>query len=156
MSAARSVVALVRSQATAENVVGLVESSLPFDISLVKKLPALGSIQFSLPRLILGRELPSIIDVYFTYRPHYDPKDSIPPANKYAYFVNGGYIHTFDGRQYVFPGTCSYILAQDMQDGNFSIVANYKAGQLISVTLTEPNESVTIKTDGSVSQDNFS
>lgn len=48
-------------------------------------------------------------------------------------------------------GSCTYILAQDMQDGNFSVVANFNNGILISVTLTEPKESIAIKNNGNVS-----
>lgn len=49
------------------------------------------------------------------------------------------------------PGDCNYILAQDMLDGNFSVVANFNKGSLISVTVTEPKESITLKNNGDVS-----
>merc|ERR1711893_393671 len=32
---------------------------------------------------------------------------------------------TFDKRFFSFAGTCSYVLARDMVDGDFSVVANY-------------------------------
>lgn len=49
------------------------------------------------------------------------------------------------------PGDCTYILAQDIQDGNFSVVANFNKGNLVSVTVTEPKESITLKNNGNVS-----
>jgi hypothetical protein len=80
----------------------------------------------------------------------YHFEDSIPPSKKYGFFGDGGYVLTFDGRQFVFSGTCNYILAQDIQDGNFSVVGEYANGNLVSVTITEPGESVTIKSNGNV------
>jgi len=38
-----------------------------------------------------------------------------------------------------------------MQDGNFSVVANFNKGSLVSVTITEPKESITLKNNGNVS-----
>lgn len=65
--------------------------------------------------------------------------------------TDGGHFFTFDGRHLTMAGSCTYILAQDMQDGNFSVVANFNNGILISVTLTEPKESIAIKNNGNVS-----
>lgn len=86
----------------------------------------------------------------FISRPTYHLEDSIPPAKKYGYF-EGGYFITFDGQHYVFVGTCNYVLAQDAKDGNFSIIGEYANGNLLSVTVTEPGESITIKSNGNVS-----
>lgn len=38
-----------------------------------------------------------------------------------------------------------------MQDGNFSVIANLQNGVLVSVTVTEPKESITLKNNGNVS-----
>lgn len=66
--------------------------------------------------------------------------------------ADGGHFFSFDGRHVTLPGSsCNYILAQDMLDGNFSVVASFKDGTLTSVTITEPKESMTLKADGSVS-----
>lgn len=70
---------------------------------------------------------------------------------KSAVVTDGGHFFTFDGRHLTMAGSCTYILAQDMQDGNFSVVANFNNGILISVTLTEPKESIAIKNNGNVS-----
>ena len=67
--------------------------------------------------------------------------------------IDGGYFLTFDGRHLIMPGTCSYILAQDIQDRNFSVVANFNNGNLASITVTEPQERITIKSNGNVSNE---
>lgn len=75
----------------------------------------------------------------------------MPPFSKTGTIVDGGHIFTFDGNHFTLPGTCNYILVQDMQDGNFSVIANLQNGVLISVTVTEPKESITLKNNGNVS-----
>jgi len=77
--------------------------------------------------------------------------DIIPPFSKIGIVIDGGHIFTFDGNHLSMPGDCTYILAQDMQDGNFSVVANFNKGNLVSVTVTEPKESITLKNNGNVS-----
>lgn len=77
--------------------------------------------------------------------------DLIPPFSKFAVFADGGHFFTFDGRHLTLPGKCSYVLAQDARDGNFSIVADFNNGKLSSVTITEPKESITIQSSGAVS-----
>lgn len=77
--------------------------------------------------------------------------DIIPPFRKFGIVVEGGHFFTFDGKSFSMPGDCSYILAQDILDGNFSVVANFNKGSLISVTVTEPKESITLKHNGEVS-----
>jgi len=84
-------------------------------------------------------------------RPTLLPSDIIPPFSKFGIVVDGGHIFTFDGNHLSMPGDCTYILAQDIQDGNFSVVANFNKGNLVSVTVTEPKESITLKNNGNVS-----
>ncbi|XP_001604024.1 apolipophorins [Nasonia vitripennis] len=150
INAARSIIGLLQSHATVENVFGFLETQFPIDVSYLRKLPGLSTIRFSILKLLINRELPTISDLYYTYRPINHLDDTIPPARKYGYFADGGLFVTFDGKQFVFPGTCNYILAQDMKDGNFSVVGEYANGNLVSVTVTEPNESVTIKSNGNL------
>lgn len=61
----------------------------------------------------------------------------------------GQYITTFDGRHLNYKATCSYLLARDFVDGNFSVVANFDADRraktLKSLSLTTAhNEQVQI------------
>ena len=75
----------------------------------------------------------------------------MPPFSKHGIVVDGGHIFTFDGNHFGILGDCTYVLAQDIEDGNFSVVANFNKGNLISVTVTEPKESITLKNNGNVS-----
>lgn len=79
-------------------------------------------------------------------------QDLVPPFSKWGTVTDGGHFFTFDGRHLTLSGTCTYILAQDIQDGNFSVVANFNNGNLISITITEPKESITLKNNGNVSE----
>ena len=67
----------------------------------------------------------------------------------------GQHITTFDGRHLDYKGTCSYLLARDFVDGNFTIVANFdanhKAKTLKSLSLTTAhNERLEIFSDNKV------
>lgn len=84
-------------------------------------------------------------------RPTLVPSDIIPPFSKFGVVIDGGHFFTFDGNYFSMPGDCTYILAQDMQDGNFSVIGNFNKGNLVSVTVTEPKESITLKNNGNVS-----
>lgn len=151
LHALRSVIALVQSHVTVENVFSFLEAQIPIDVGYLRRLPGISTVRFSVIRLILNREFPTLAELYYTYRPIYHLEDSVPPAKKYGYFTDGGLIITFDGSQFIFPGSCNYILAQDVIDGNFSVVGEYANGNLVSVTVTEPSESITIKNNGHVS-----
>lgn len=94
---------------------------------------------------------PMLIIFCTSNRPTLLISDLIPPFSKFGAVVDGGHIFTFDGNHLSMPGDCTYILAQDMQDGNFSIVANFNKGNLVSVTVTEPKESITLKNNDNVS-----
>lgn len=84
-------------------------------------------------------------------RPTLLPLDVVPPFSKVGIITDGGHFFTFDGNHFSVPGDCTYVLAQDVQDGNFSVVANFNKGNLLSVTVTEPKESITVKNNGNVS-----
>ena len=86
------------------------------------------------------------------FRPTLYVQDIVPPFSHWGIVTDGGHFFTFDGRHLSLSGTCTYILAQDMQDGNFSVVANFNNGNLISITITEPKESITLKNNGNVSE----
>ncbi|KAK9874207.1 hypothetical protein WA026_002563 [Henosepilachna vigintioctopunctata] len=58
--------------------------------------------------------------------------------------LNSAQIITFDGR-FLYPqGSCSYLVASDAVNGNFSVVATVGKGKLISVVLTDKHGSVSI------------
>ncbi|XP_011691522.1 PREDICTED: apolipophorins [Wasmannia auropunctata] len=128
----------------------LFDANLPVEFATLSKLPVITSVKMSIINLLRNNELPSPSDLYYTYRPTLQYSDIIPPFSKFGIVVDGGHIFTFDGNHLSMPGDCTYILAQDMQDGNFSVVANFNKGNLVSVTVTEPKESITLKNNGNV------
>ncbi|CAK9823680.1 unnamed protein product [Anthophora retusa] len=123
---------------------------MSIDFSLLSKLPGVSTIKLSVLNLLRNGELPSLLDVYYAYRPTRVLKDILPPFSMSGIVTDGGHFFTFDGKHLNLPGTCTYILAQDMEDGNFSVVANFNNGGLISITVTEPKESITLKNNGNI------
>ncbi|XP_024936320.1 apolipophorins isoform X2 [Cephus cinctus] len=146
----RDFLAKLKSQLTPENVIRFIENNVTPDFSILKKIPGIVAPKISLINLVLNRELPTPADVFYTYRSAGSLADIVPPFPKIGFIADGGQVFTFDGRHVSLTGSCSYILAQDVVDGNFSIVANLENGNIQSITLTEPNESITYKTDGSI------
>ncbi|KAL6267909.1 hypothetical protein P5V15_000977, partial [Pogonomyrmex californicus] len=151
LNAIASLIKLLETSGTLDNLMGsLFDTHLPVELEMLMKLPAVTSFKMSLINLIRNNELPSALDLYYTYRPTLLPSNIIPPFSKFGTVVDGGHFFTFDGNYLSMPGDCTYVLAQDMQDGNFSVVANFNKGNLISVTVTEPKESITLKNNGNI------
>lgn len=195
INAVRSVIELLKAQADVENLSELFDADLPVDFETWLKLPTFATLKVSLFNLIRNNELPTLMDMYYTYRYSHAllhsrcfflfcfvfffcnsievneaigcaKRDSniittitfefwcrppllltniVPPFSKVGFVLDGGHFITFDGKYFSMPGDCTYILAQDMLDGNFSVVANFNKGTLASVTITEPKESITLK-----------
>ncbi|OWF42298.1 uncharacterized protein LOC110461288 [Mizuhopecten yessoensis] len=76
-------------------------------------------------------ELRSIYD----YLPSSDFSTWMPPFDAFG-TVEGNTFTTFDGKTFQFNGRCSYVLAGDYMDGNFSIVLDYMGKQKIRVIIT--------------------
>lgn len=68
VTAIRSLISLLQSHATFENVFGFLETQLPVDISYLRKLPGISTVRFSVLRLLFNQELPPLSDFYYTYR----------------------------------------------------------------------------------------
>ncbi|KAK1130809.1 hypothetical protein K0M31_018919 [Melipona bicolor] len=149
VSAIQSLLGLLQKQITLDDLLSYVQFQ-PFDISLWHWLPGIPTVKFSVLNLLRNGELPSPFDLYYAYRPTLYVQDLVPPFSKWGTVTDGGHFFTFDGRHLSLSGTCNYILAQDMQDGNFSVVANFNSGNLISITITEPKESITLKNNGNI------
>lgn len=66
--------------------------------------------------------------------------------------VDGAHFFTFDKRHYTFKGTCSYVLAQDYKDSNFSLSADLDSGKLKALTLNSGKDSLVMLADGTVSR----
>jgi len=73
----------------------------------------------------------------------------IPTA--YGFLIDSHNFYTFNRKYYHFEGSCSYVLAQDYVDGNFSLIANLAGGKLKSVQLSDKQNSFEILADRSVS-----
>ncbi|XP_043521132.1 apolipophorins isoform X2 [Frieseomelitta varia] len=149
IAAIQSLLGLVQKQTTLDNLLSYVQFQ-PLDFSLWYRLPGIPTVRFSVLNLLRNGELPTPLDLYHAYRPTLYVQDIVPPFSKWGIVTDGGHFFTFDGRHLSLSGTCTYILAQDMQDGNFSVVANFNNGNLISITITEPKESITLKNNGNI------
>nr|XP_033202794.1 apolipophorins [Bombus vancouverensis nearcticus] len=152
-SAIQSVLTLLQKQSSWGNLFSFVQVQ-PLDFTLLSRLPGISAIQSSVVNLLRNRELPTPLDLYRAYRPTAHLKDLIPPFSKSGVVTHGGHFFTFDGRHLSLPGTCTYVLAQDMQDGNFSVIANFNEGNLVSITVTELKESITLKSNGNILMNN--
>ena len=64
--------------------------------------------------------------------------------------INGQHIMTFDGKAYEFLGTCSYILATDVLNAQFTIIGNYPDKTL---TVFVDGKEFDLTTDGKVNVD---
>ncbi|XP_046401095.1 apolipophorins-like [Ischnura elegans] len=75
-------------------------------------------------------------------------KGQLPPQEAHAFLVGGEHFFTFDNRHYTLSGCASdYVLAQDFEDGNFSIVGHYEGGKLMSITLVDPKDMFELSMD---------
>lgn len=123
---------------------------LPFSLDALQRLPSLfTNVRFSVITQIASEPIISLKDVLYLYRPYaFNPAEAIPPFTMHGEIADGSHIFTFDGRHLTFPGECSYVLARDFVEGNFSIIANMKDGKMKSVTLGDKNGYVEVNSDG--------
>eukprot|EP00058_Branchiostoma_floridae_P005945 XP_002591433.1 hypothetical protein BRAFLDRAFT_119260 [Branchiostoma floridae] len=68
----------------------------------------------------------SIWDTVYRYKP--SSSNMVPPFMADALISGKQHFLTFDKKHFEFGGDCSYVLARDMIDGNFSVVLNYHSG----------------------------
>lgn len=67
--------------------------------------------------------------------------------------IAGQHIKTFDKRNYDFSSTkCSYLLARDFHDGNFTVYVNYE-GDEQTITVHSNGKTIDIEQDSSVKLD---
>lgn len=67
--------------------------------------------------------------------------------------IAGQHIRTFDRRHYDFSaGKCSYLLARDFHDGNFTVYVNYNSNEQ-SLTVHSNGKTIDISQDYSVKMD---
>ncbi|XP_033730410.1 uncharacterized protein LOC117319770, partial [Pecten maximus] len=75
------------------------------------------------------------------YLPSSDVSTWMPPFDVFG-TVEGNTFTTFDGKTYQFNGRCSYVLAGDYMDGNFSIILDYMGKQKKRVIITTTQHAV--------------
>ncbi|KAF5300365.1 hypothetical protein FQR65_LT00986 [Abscondita terminalis] len=64
-------------------------------------------------------------NLYYDYKPYTDPTDWFPPFKAQAMLAGVNYYVTFDRTHYNFYGGCTYLLARDFIDRNFSVAMSY-------------------------------
>lgn len=118
---------------------------MPLPIDTIIRLPRALAFHFSPLRLLLNGDLPHPRD--FLHQITFNPFMMVPPFKHHAIIVQGQHIFTFDERHLTFPGTCSYVLAEDAVNGNFTIIGNYKDGLMEGITFSDKKDVVTLKKD---------
>ncbi|XP_015121091.1 apolipophorins [Diachasma alloeum] len=152
IDALRSIIALIQHQdINNHEFFGIFGDNLLANLHYIRNIAGLPILKLSIINVIRNGELPSISDLYYTYRPTgHTYSDIIPPFSKMAIVVEGGHFFTFDGRHLTMAGTCDYILAHDTHNGNFTIIGSFNGGKFISLTIVAPSESITLKSNGNI------
>jgi len=116
-------------------------------------LPQLATLKFSIFNYVVHEPLPSITDLLHTYRPYaFNPLYFLPPFPIEGRIIEGEYLFTFNGDQITLPGACHYVLAKDIVDGNFTVIAKIADKKLQSITITDKSgESIDLNANGKVS-----
>uniref|UniRef100_A0AAG5D4D0 Vitellogenin domain-containing protein n=1 Tax=Anopheles atroparvus TaxID=41427 RepID=A0AAG5D4D0_ANOAO len=108
-----------------------------------KFLPYVSSVQFSPWNFLKNEKFYSVRDFVHQLRLYaFNPFARVPLFHMHGQVADGGHFFTFDDKHFTFPGSCSYLLASDFVDGNFSIVADMDNGRLKSVTLMDKESTV--------------
>lgn len=68
LKAVRSIVHVLEEETDTESLYSLLESEIPIDLGMWAKLPAITSLKVSILELLDNDELPSLQDLYYTYR----------------------------------------------------------------------------------------
>ncbi|XP_075230090.1 retinoid- and fatty-acid binding glycoprotein apolipophorin [Lycorma delicatula] len=124
-------------------------SIVPLPTFTLWKLPK-GALRLSPIAWLQSPDLPSVSDIYYTYRPTLNPIDYIPPYRASAYLIHSTEFFTFDKRHISFKGNCLYLLAHDFVDGNFTIAAQIDDGIVKSIIISDKKDNIEFKSDGTV------
>lgn len=122
----------------------------PINVNVFKRLPPfITNVRFSAFNQLRSEPIFNLRDLVYLYRPYaFNPAELVPPFTMHGEISDGSHIFTFDGRHMTFPGKCSYILARDFFEGNFSIVANLNDGKLKSISITDKSGYLEVNSDG--------
>ncbi|CAG9816912.1 unnamed protein product [Phaedon cochleariae] len=67
----------------------------------------------------------SFWEFYYDFKPLSDPSQWFPPFKGHAMLTGSNYFVTFDKNYYHFQGKCTYLLATDYVDRNFTLLGSY-------------------------------
>ncbi|KYB29704.1 hypothetical protein TcasGA2_TC031518 [Tribolium castaneum] len=105
-----------------------------------QEIPELQTI-YNIQNYLLSTRI-SFWDFYYDYKPYTELSSWLPPFKAQAMLVGSRYYVTFDRRYYDFRGSCSYLLATDYVDRNFSVVVSYDNSAKIHELLLLINNTV--------------
>lgn len=113
-------------------------------------MPQLTTLKFSVWNYLLNEPIPSLKDLFYTYRPSaFNPLHFVPPFPIEGRVIEGEYLFTFDGNEITLPGSCHYVLAKDIVDGNFTVIAKIADKKLQSITIADKSgESIDLNANG--------
>ncbi|XP_042895388.1 uncharacterized protein [Parasteatoda tepidariorum] len=77
-----------------------------------------------------------IWDYYYKFTKYFTPSFWLPAFRAHALISGNQHFITFDKKSYDFAGKCSYLLARDFVDGNFTAVVNYGTSDHMRRSLT--------------------
>ncbi|KAL1117315.1 hypothetical protein AAG570_004641 [Ranatra chinensis] len=109
-----------------------------------------GSLRLSILEWLISADLPEVEDLIATYFPFniLKPFSYFPPYAAMGTILGNGDVITFDGVHLSLghTGERAYILAKDITDGNFTLVAGFGAnGKLNSVELSDGKDNIEIR-----------
>lgn len=125
---------------------------IPGPLQRLSVVPQLSTLQLSVWNYFRHERIPALRDLIYAYRPQgFNPLNALPPFDKQGHIIEGSQLITFDGRQLSLPGNCRYVVAEDVIDGNFTVVAHISANKLASISLIDKSgDSVEITNQGGV------
>lgn len=139
------------------------EMYIPYDLKELNKLPKLNIRTYIRQAQRIMEDLSfdedwCIWDTIYKYMPaSMDVRDWIPPFKSHATLAGNQHYMTFDKKFYEFSGECSYLLARDFIDGQFSVIANYQSqsGEVSkkSITVFSKAKQVEVFPDGRIELD---
>lgn len=117
-------------------------------------LPQITTLKVSVWNYLVHERIPSLKDLFITYRPHaFNPINVVPPFLIEGRIIDGQYLFTFGGEQITLPGVTKYVVAKDIVDGNFTVIADIADGKLQSIAVVDKSgDSVEISHTGKVTQ----
>ncbi|CAG2059882.1 unnamed protein product, partial [Timema podura] len=151
--ALRSLVQMIKLQIKGEvegDVPSLLGFKLPVSLEELFKIPRFFVAHFSPLAYLSSGDLPTLKELLVTYRPRLNPLDWVPPYKGNGFVVDSQHFFTLDNRHFTFKGSCSYVLLQDVVDGNFTVVLNIDNGKFGSLLLADDKDSLELLADKSV------